>query len=192
MKSTICTCRSLLLLVFLLLFVQQSQAQFFRKDEDEKKSSKPKIKVYQSTSGMLVGYQRGKVNFFELGAERNWRRIRLVKPRVFAISGTAEYNLWHNTMAIRVGAWRKVGRLRFTYGLHGGYFTDFDGGNAGFGPAIGFKLLGFHGQLGYNYLIGQPRVEQVNSLYMNLRYFIPLHSQMDVEKNGKRSRLFKF
>jgi hypothetical protein len=181
----------LVLMLSFALISKHAHAQIFRKKE-EKKRLDLSFKLYQSTSGALVGYQRGKYNFFELGAEKNWRKIRLKGPKVYAVSGTVEYNLWDNILALRAAAWMRRGRFDFTYGLHGGYFTDFTNSNPGVGPAIGFKLLGFHGQLGYNYLIGKQKLEKANTLYLNLRYFSPLHTQLDVERKGKRSRLLKF
>ena len=101
-------------------------------------------------TGLLIGVQKGKYFGIELGMERQWKEIKLKKPRTFAIAATGEYQFQANTLGFKVRPSWKFGRADFTYGFNATVLSDFEYNKFGISPAIGFKLLGFHLLASYN------------------------------------------
>lgn len=96
-----------------------------------------------------------------------------------------EYNFKHNVLGYKFGGWMKKGRINFTYGVNLCYFTDFEGHRLGGGPAIGFRLIGFHLVNGYNFTFGSHELEHFNRLYVSIRYYIPLENKIKFKKKNK-------
>ena len=142
-------------------------------------------KLFQRNHGMIIGLQRGKFTTFELGGEIHWRKIRITKPRLLATTANMEYNFSDNVIGYKAGVWAKRGRINLTYGANLVYFTDFDKSRYGIGPAIGFRLLGFHLVNGYNFLAGDKELDKVNTLYISLRYYFPLDNKFTWKKKNK-------
>ena len=187
-----------ILLMLLLLVAPAAQAQIFgkkeeqgRNDSKEKKDTKERRKFYQSSDGLLLGYERGRNDFFQLGYEYNWKKIRLEKPVIRAVDGFVEYNFWENVLGVKGAYWQRHGRMKLTYGGHIGYFTDFNAGSLSIGPSVGFRILGFHGQAGYNILLNNRDIE-ANRLYLSLNYFIPYHTELFSKKGDKKKTLIKW
>lgn len=181
---------SLLLLLLLTSLVCHAQWPF-KKGEDEKaKKDKDKLKLYQSSRGPLIGYERGRMDMLQLGYHYNWKKIRLKEPIIRATEAYLEYAPFTNVLGVKAGYWQRHGRLKFTYGGHLGYFTDFEYGSPALGPAIGFRLLGFHGQLGYNLMLN--REIEANRLYLSLNFFIPRHTKMFTKKGDKEKTIMKW
>jgi hypothetical protein len=97
-----------------------------------------------------------------------------------------EYNFSDNVIGYKAGMWMKRGHINLTYGANVSYFTDFkEGHKFGIGPSVGFRLLGFHLVNGYNFLTHDKIVTKeglkvelpVNTLYMSLRYYIPVENK---------------
>lgn len=178
----------------LFLLSAKAQAQFLGiGKEKEDKEKKERRKFYQSSRGPLVGYERGRNDFFHLGYEYNWKKIRLKKPVIRAVDGFMEYNFWENVLGLKVAYWQRHGRAKFTYGGHAGYFSNFDKASLSVGPSIGFRILGFHGQAGYNFLLNDPEREiAANRLYLSVNFFIPYHSKLFFRKGDKKKNILKW
>lgn len=148
----------------------------------------PKFKINTKGYGAILGFQRGKYTFFEFGAERNWKTLRLIHPRVYAVTANVEYNFEHNVIGYKVSGWTRRGRIALTYGVNLCYYTNFDQRRVGGGPVIGFKLLGFHLTNGYNFTVGDKDLVGFNPLYISLRYFFPIDSKIKFERKHKKNR----
>ena len=166
-----------------------ASAQIFGKKEEEDK--KEKRKFYQSTSGLLIGYERGRNDFFQLGYSYNWKKISLKKAVTHSADGFVEYNFWENVLGMKAAYWQRQGNLNWTYGIQGGYFTDFNQLSLSLGPSVGFRILGFHGQAGYNILLNNRDIE-ANRLYLSVNYLIPYHSKLYMKKGKKEKTIFKW
>lgn len=114
--------------------------------------------------------------------------MRLTKPVIRAVDGFIEYNFWENVMGVKAAYWQRHGRLKLTYGGHIGYFTDFNSASMSIGPSVGFRILGFHGQAGYNILLNNPEIE-ANKLYLSVNFFIPYHTKL-FSKKGDKERTY--
>lgn len=172
-----------------------ARAQLFGGGEDkEKKEQKDKNdrrKFYQSSNGLLIGYERGRNDFIQVGYEYNWKKIRLKKPVIRAVDGFVEYNFWENVLGMKAAYWQRHGRMKFTYGAHAGIFSDFDEASLSVGPSVGFRIIGFHGQAGYNIMLDRTDI-QANKLYLSLNFFIPYHSKLSTRKGGKEKTILRW
>jgi hypothetical protein len=176
-------------LAYLFFFVIHStlQAQYSPPPafSDYKSPEAGQFKLYQRNYGALIGVQRGKYTFFELGAEHHWRTISLKNPRIYAVGANMEYNFRYNTLGYKATFWHKRGRINLTYGANLAYYTDFDRNRYGAGPVIGFRLLGFHLTNGYTFLAGDRKMNKVNPLYISLRYYFPIENKFKWVKTNK-------
>lgn len=125
------------------------------------------IKVRKT--GPYIGIQQGKYMPFEFGVERQYQRVRLLKPEINAFHTGVNYNIKQNVLGYDLGYWRQKGRLGITYGANVVMRTDFDSYQFGVAPVIGFKLLQFHLQTGYNFLTPKAEIA-TNTLFISLRY----------------------
>lgn len=151
-------------------------------------------KLFQRNTGVIVGLQRGKFNAIELGGEAHWRKISLFKPHIIGATANLEYNFENNIIGYKAGVWMKRGRINLTYGANVNYFTNFKNGNRfGFGPSVGFRLLGLHLINGYTFLTkdktsqGETPIE-VNSLYMSLRYYFPVQNSFTWDRKTMKKK----
>ncbi|WP_207496045.1 hypothetical protein [Aridibaculum aurantiacum] len=158
-------------------------------------------KLYQRNTGMILGLQRGRFTSIELGGEAHWRKISLLKPHIIGATTNLEYNISSNVLGYKAGMWMKRGRINLTYGANLNYFTNFQNGHRfGFGPSVGFRILGLHLVNGLTILTkdktapGEKPVE-ANTLYMSLRYYFPVENKftwdrktMQKKKERKRER----
>ena len=84
--------------------------------------------------------------------------------------------------------------MNLTYGANVSYFTNFNEGNRfGFGPTVGFRLLGLHLVNGYNFLTknktsGDEKPIEVNSLYMSLRYYFPVKNNFTWDRKTMKKK----
>ena len=176
-----------------LLFSFASGAQYaFRSFNGESRFSavsSPIPKLYQRNFGMVLGLQKGRSTFVELGGEMHWRKISLRKPRITGATVNMEYNFSNHVIGYKAGGWMKQGRINFTYGANLVYFTNFKGlERYGVNPAIGFRLAGFHLINGFNILAGDPELEGPNTLYLSLRYYFPLRNKFVWDKREQEKR----
>jgi hypothetical protein len=156
-----------------------------------------KAKLFQRNYGVILGVQRGKSTFFEFGSEIHWRKVRLTNPRLIAATANVTYNIADNVLGYQAGFWTKRGRIALTLGANAGYYTDFDNGSFAIGPAVGFRLLGFHLTTGYNYLFdkgvaevtGEKRLaDKVNNFHIGLRYYFPLDNKFSWNKKETNNK----
>lgn len=146
-------------------------------------------KLFQRNHGVIIGLQRGAATAIEFGGEAHWRKISLRDPHILGTTVNMEYNFANHVVGYKAGVWMKKGRINFTYGANLAYFTDFKGKSKyGGGPAVGFRLMGFHLINGYNFLGGDKELEKVNSLYMTLRYYFPLQNKFTWDRSDKEKR----
>src|SRR5688500_10667860 len=137
-----------------------------------------KRKLYQRNYGAIIGIQRGAETSFELGGEAHWRKLSLKKPNIIGATANLEYDFGNHIIGYKAGMWMKRGRVNLTYGANLVYFTDFEGKSRnGIGPAVGFRLLGFHLVNGVNLLAGNKELDKVNTLYVSLRYYFPIENK---------------
>lgn len=137
--------------------------------------------IYIRKAGFYIGYQRGKFDNAEIGFERQWKHVKLLHPKTFALHAGLNYNFINNTIGYEVGGYRKTGRMEFTYGANVLYYTDFTHNRIGFTPVIGYKLYGFHLQAGVNLLTPSPNFKDVNSFFLSLRFFVMKEWRMKVK-----------
>lgn len=147
----------------------------------------PQFKISTRKFGALLGIQRGKYTFFEMGVEKQWKTVKLIHPPTIAVKANLEYNFKYNLLGYKMGVWSKTGRVALTYGINLAYMTDFEQSKIGGGPAIGFKLLGFHLENGYNLFIGPESFTTHNTFYMSLRYFFINKRKIEINKKGKKN-----
>jgi hypothetical protein len=145
--------------------------------------------LYQHNYGVIIGMQRGAVTSIELGAEAHWRKLSLFHPRIIGATANFNYNIGHHTIGYQVGAWMKHGRVNLTYGANVLYYSNFKGLNKyGIGPAVGFRLAGFHLINGYNFLAGDKELEGANSLYITLRYYFPVENKFTWDRKTMKKK----
>lgn len=174
-------------LLICILFSYSVQAQVFQKKEEEKRGIRlPKYVATKNTFGMIAGIERGQYTFMELGAEKHWKKIRLVHAQTIGVNANMEYSFGNNVLGYNAAAWIKNGRVDLTYGVNLNYITDFELSRYGLGPQIGFRLLGLHFVNGYNFLLGNKELTQVNKFYVGLRYYFPLQSKTTIVNVNKR------
>jgi len=148
-----------------------------------------KRKLFQRNHGVILGLQRGRSTFVELGGEAHWRKIAFSKPRITGASLNMEYNFGNHIIGYKAGMWTKRGRVNLTYGGNLVYFNNFKGLHRyGAGPAIGFRLAGFHLINGYNFLAGDKELDKVNTLYMTLRYYFPLENKFTWDRKTMKKK----
>jgi hypothetical protein len=151
-------------------------------------------KLYQRNTGMILGLQKGKYTNLELGGEAHWRKISLLKPYIYGATANLEYNFEENVIGYKAGMWMKHGRINLTYGVNVNYYTNFDGGHRfGFGPSVGFRLLGLHLVNGYTFFTSnaKPADEKfvaANPLYMSLRYYFPVQNKFAWDRATRKKK----
>ena len=186
-NSLTCLLVVTLLAVSTLQATAQNQAFSFTGEEASSglsaKPTFPPRKLFQRNTGIILGWQRGRSTFIEMGVEAHWRKISLLKPHIIGATANMEYNFGNNVLGYKAGAWMKRGRINLTYGANVSYYTNFKSGHRfGFGPSVGFRLLGFHLVNGFNFLTADKSATTetlvpANSLYLTLRYYFPVQNK---------------
>lgn len=172
--------------LLLLLFVVISITSVFAGDPPSKNNKVLMPELNTVKTGLLIGYQLGQYQGFELGMERQWKEIKLKKPFTFAISATGEYQLEANILGFKAGPWFKSGRADFTYGVQFVAFSDFIDTRIGFNPNIGFKIIGFHVIAGYNILVDESLFTEYNRLHLSIRYYVSKDREFKWKKKKKK------
>ena len=146
-------------------------------------------KLYQRNYGAILGLQRGNITSVEFGGEMHWRKMSLRNPKITGATANIEYNFGHHVLGYKAGLWRKQGRVNLTYGGNLVYYTNFKGlQRYGLGPAVGFRLAGFHLVNGFNLLAGDKEMKDVNKLYMSLRYYFPVDNKFTWDRATMRRK----
>ena len=148
-----------------------------------------KKKLFQNNRGAIVGLQRGVVTAIEMGAEAHWRKLSLSNSRIIGATANLGYNFGKHIIGYRAGMWMKHGRVNLTYGGSLIYYSNFKGLNSyGAGPAVGFRLAGFHLINGYNFLAGDKGLEGANTLYITLRYYFPVENKFTWDRKTMKKK----
>lgn len=158
------------LLLFCIILIQNSILAQKDKEGFFSKLKDTKVLIYKS--GPYIGLQRGKFTNLEGGYEFQWKKVKLVKPKTNSLHAGFSYNIPNNVIGYEVGFYNKTGRVNFTYGLNLDYYSDFTHSRIGIVPVIGYKLYGFHLQAGVNIMSPVTNFEEVNTLFLSLRFFI--------------------
>jgi hypothetical protein len=150
------------------------------------------LKIKTSRYGLLLGVQRGKTTFFEMGVQKHWKNISIEKSRMYALSAVVDYNYEHNILGYQAALWTKKG-VDLTYGINTAFFSNFEHHKFGAGPVVGFRFVGFHLTTGYNFLVSTSpaaanTLNNVNNLYISLRYFIPTDVKYWKEDNSDKEK----
>jgi hypothetical protein len=165
-------------LAFILCFVFQAKA------EDPFATYKYKFpEVTVRKYGTLVGIQRGKYSFIELGVEQQFKQLTLKSPRTFAWNALLEYSWDANSLGLKVGSWYKAGRMGFTFGGDVIGASDFTNYKVGVAPALGFKVIGIHALASYNFFIKKEEL-RYNTLHLSLRYYISRSRDYDIKNKN--------
>jgi len=151
--------------------------------KDDKKKKDPLLELALRQSGPYFGLQQGRYTVAEIGGETQWRKIRLKKPTTHAVHAGIDYNLFENVLGFSAGYYYKGGRTKFTYGGSLVYRSDFTDNRFGISPAVGYKLFGFHAQVGYALLTPHATFTNTNSLFISLRFV--LINERDMELNSR-------
>ena len=148
-----------------------------------------KKKLLQRNHGAIFGLQRGGVTAIELGAEAHWRKLSLSNPTIIGATANLGYNFGKHVIGYQAGMWMKRGRVNLTYGGNLVYYSNFKGLHRyGLGPAVGFRLAGFHLINGYNFLAGDKELEGANTLYVALRYYFPVENKFTWDRKTMKKK----
>jgi hypothetical protein len=128
----------------------------------------PNVKVRKS--GPYVGAQRGKYWMGELGAEFQWKQVKLVTAVTQSVRTGFNYDFNQNILGYDLGYWIKPSRLGLTYGGNLIFRSNFNQNRVGFAPVIGYKLFGFHLQTSFNFLSAAASFKNTNTFFVSLRF----------------------
>gem|GEM_PF-614010 len=148
----------------------------------------PAPKIHFNRFGPYVGLQRGRYTVVEFGAEKQFTRVKLIKPHTHAFHMGFNYNFKYNVLGYDLGYWYQRGRLNLTYGGNLVMRTDFNQTLVGITPVIGFKLFQFHLQTGYHFLTPTDHFEETNSFFVSLRFVLINDRDLDIDRKKKRKK----
>lgn len=160
-------------ITFLILLTTFFQSSSFGNVPNEPSIFLKKIefkKLYVLKSGSYIGLQQGKYQAIEFGQELQWKRIKLKNSRAYAGNFGFDYDFKERIIGFKTGLWFKKGKFNLTYGVNAVFRSNFSEERYGIGPAIGFKILGFHLQTGYNFLSKSTNFNNTDKLYISLRF----------------------
>ena len=140
----------------------------------------PKIKLKKT--GPYFGYERGKIDVFEIGGEHQRKKIRLRNPITHGFHGGFNYNFKYHVMGFEAGYWYKESRVGLTFGGSLVLRTNFDQTRFGASPMLGFRLLGFHLQAGYHFLTKADPFTETNTFFIRLRFTLVNDRDIDIKK----------
>lgn len=144
--------------------------------------SVPLMDIKVRKSGPYVGIQRGKYTILELGAEMQWKQVKLKQAVTQALHTGFNYNFKYNVLGYDLGYWIKPSRLGLTYGGNLVMRTDFNENRVGFAPVFGYKLVGFHLQTGYHFLSRSAYFTETNGFFISLRFVLINNRDIDVDR----------
>jgi hypothetical protein len=169
--------------LFLVLFVIQTLHVAQTVTSTNQLINFPKVSINIQKYGPYIGFQKGLYAGIEMGAEYQYKKVKLVKPITHALHAGVNYNLNHNYIGYDLGYWIKQGRLNFTYGATLIYRTNYQIGSLGISPVFGLKLTQFHFQTGVNLLSARVATMPVNRFYVSVRFV--LIKNRDININNK-------
>lgn len=157
---------------------------------EQSTKNREKLKLYQNTRGLLLGYERGRTDYLLVGYHYNWKKIRLKKPTIHAVEGIGSVAPFTGILGLQASYWQRQGRFKLTYGGQVGYFTNFEQSTLSLGPTVGIRLLGLHAQTGFN-LLSEPEVE-ANRLFLRLSLLLGGHTRVHSKRGDKKKDILKW
>lgn len=155
-------------------------ASFWVSGQQDAKLGLPEVRVLKS--GPYIGVQRGSYWVGELGAELQWKRIKLKTALTHGVHTGINYNFTNNILGYDLGYWIKPSRLGLTYGGNLILRTDFNQNAFGFTPCVGYKFFGFHAQTGYQFLTNSKQFNGVNTFFISLRFVLINHRDTKIKR----------
>lgn len=137
-------------------------------------------------TGPYFGLQRGKYTILELGAERQWKKVRLKMPVTHAVHLGFNYNFKYNMLGYDMGYWYRPHRIGLTYGGNLFMRTNFEHTRVGFAPVVGYKIWLLHFQTGYHFMARLPENFETNRFFVSLR--IGIINDRDVDFDWRNSK----
>ncbi|MFT5779145.1 MAG: hypothetical protein ACI837_002102 [Crocinitomicaceae bacterium] len=142
------------------------------------------VDIEVKKTGPYLGLQKGKYTVLEIGAERQWKKIRLKNPITHAAHVGFNYNFKYNMLGYDMGYWYKPHRIGLTYGANIFFRTNFDDSRIGIAPVIGFKFWLLHLQTGYHITSKLPVDFETNRFFVSLR--IGIINDRDIDFNWRK------
>lgn len=139
-------------------------------------------KVKSQKSGPYIGFQKGKYDLIEFGAELQLKKITLTRPTTNAFRFGTNYDFRSSVLGFDAAYWRQQTRLGLTFGAIFSHRTNFDVSRIGFAPVIGFRLLQFHLQTGYTFYTKVTDFDEVNRFFIALKFTLINKRDIDVKK----------
>ncbi|MFN5416531.1 MAG: hypothetical protein ACK5B9_05700 [Flavobacteriia bacterium] len=139
-------------------------------------------KVKSQKSGPYIGYQRGKYDLIEFGAEMQFKKIKLKNPIVNGYRFGTNYAIKENVLGFDLCYWRQEARLGLTYGAILSHRTNFEVSRIGIAPVIGFRFLQFHLQTGYTFYSSAHNFDNINRYFIALKFTIINNRDIDIKK----------
>ncbi len=148
------------------------------------------LEISVKKTGPYFGYERGRFDVFEIGAERMWKKIKLVKPKTHGAHLGFNYNFFEHVLGFETGYWQKEGRLNLTYGGSLVLRTNFEKERFGVSPMLGYRVFGLHLQAGYHILTKSSTFTNTNNFFIRLRFTFVNDRDWDVDglNFGKRKK----
>ena len=153
--------------------------------------SPPKKRTIQLTkTGPYFGLQQGRYLVPEIGFERQWSKLKLVKTETHALHAGFNYNFKYKVLGYDMGYWYRLNRIGITYGANICLRSDFEQTRFGIVPIIGYKIWQIHVQTGYHFLTSSESPMETNRLFISARFVLINNRDMDVKGGKKRKKLF--
>ena len=159
---------------FLILFFFPLSS-IIAQSEKEKDSETVKGRLFEGY-GAETGADYGRTYFIQLGMGRyyGWRSSFMDLRYHHINSVSMLYNPWENIYGVKASFWTSniLGA-----GISSSLYTDFNRTRLAISPEIGFgnklRIL-----FGYNILIGNKNLTEVNKTYFSVRYLLPLKKRI--------------
>lgn len=159
-------------LIFLVLLASPIYAQ-------EKEPIFQFKKRHVVRSGPIFGVEKGQSIGIELGAEKQWKQLKLKNAPTIAINSLLSYDYQNEVLGFDIGSWYKKSALGFTLGASLGVRSDFTNNRVVFTPTIGYKIWQLHAMAGYHFLSPSPSFMQpVNTVFVSLRFVLINNSKV--------------
>ncbi|MDG1428171.1 MAG: hypothetical protein P8H56_13695 [Crocinitomicaceae bacterium] len=146
------------------------------------------IDIEVKKTGPYFGIQRGKYTVLEIGAARQWKKIRIKQPVIHAAHVGFNYNFKYNMLGYDMGYWYKPNRIGLTYGGNIFFRTNFDNTRLGIAPVLGFRFAILHLQTGYHFMTRLPDNFETNKFFVSLRIGIINDRDFDFNLRKKRKK----
>lgn len=179
------TMRKSILTFIMFSTIACAYAQF---DGAFNKVRKPLIDISVKKTGPYFGLQRGEYTILEIGAERQWKRIRIKKSVTHAAHLGFNYNFKYNVLGYDMGYWFKPHRIGLTYGANLFFRTNFTHSRIGVAPVIGLKFWLLHLQTGYHFMPPLHDNFETNTFFISLRIGIINERDVDIDWRKRKKK----